>query len=111
MTASRSDPLVLFGVTGDLAHKVILPALYAMAERGIGRKTKTSSAIREEPLTDGRMSSSHATLESYDPIATTSLKAGIVPNHIRRGPTAATGPTAGSRRPQLRLKAVFTNPT
>jgi glucose-6-phosphate 1-dehydrogenase len=33
MTASRSDALVLFGVTGDLAHKMIFPALYAMAKR------------------------------------------------------------------------------
>ncbi len=30
----RSDALVLFGVTGDLAHKMIFPALYAMAKRG-----------------------------------------------------------------------------
>jgi glucose-6-phosphate 1-dehydrogenase len=28
-----SDALVLFGVTGDLAHKMIFPALYAMAKR------------------------------------------------------------------------------
>ena len=34
MTASRSDALVLFGITGDLAHKMIFPALYAMAKRG-----------------------------------------------------------------------------
>lgn len=34
MTISRSDALVLFGVTGDLAHKMIFPALYAMAKRG-----------------------------------------------------------------------------
>lgn len=34
MTQSRSDALVVFGVTGDLAHKMILPALYAMAKRG-----------------------------------------------------------------------------
>ena len=34
MTASCSDALVLFGVTGDLAHKMIFPALYAMAKRG-----------------------------------------------------------------------------
>ena len=34
MAASRSDALVLFGVTGDLAHKKIFPALYAMAKRG-----------------------------------------------------------------------------
>ncbi len=34
MTASRSDALVLYGVTGDLAHKMIFPALYAMVKRG-----------------------------------------------------------------------------
>ena len=34
MAASQSDALVLFGVTGDLAHKMVLPALYAMAKRG-----------------------------------------------------------------------------
>jgi len=34
MTASPSDALVLFGVTGDLAHKMIFPALYAMVKRG-----------------------------------------------------------------------------
>ena len=34
MTESRSDALVLFGVTGDLAHKMIFPALYSMAVRG-----------------------------------------------------------------------------
>jgi glucose-6-phosphate 1-dehydrogenase len=34
MTTARSDALVVFGVTGDLAHKMIFPALYAMAKRG-----------------------------------------------------------------------------
>jgi glucose-6-phosphate 1-dehydrogenase len=34
MTTSRSDALVLFGVTGDLAHKMIFPALYAMTKHG-----------------------------------------------------------------------------
>jgi glucose-6-phosphate 1-dehydrogenase len=34
MTTSRSDALVVFGVTGDLAHKMIFPALYAMVKRG-----------------------------------------------------------------------------
>jgi len=34
LTASRSDALVFFGVTGDLAHKMIFPGLYAMAKRG-----------------------------------------------------------------------------
>lgn len=34
MAASQSDALVLFGVTGDLAHKMIFPALYALMKRG-----------------------------------------------------------------------------
>jgi glucose-6-phosphate 1-dehydrogenase len=32
--AAPSDALVLFGVTGDLAHKMTFPALYAMEKRG-----------------------------------------------------------------------------
>ncbi len=32
---AASDALVLFGLTGDLAHKMIFPALYAMVERGV----------------------------------------------------------------------------
>ncbi len=34
MPASRSDALVLFGATGDLAEKMTFPALYAMVKRG-----------------------------------------------------------------------------
>jgi glucose-6-phosphate 1-dehydrogenase len=34
MPASQSDALVVYGVTGDLAHKMIFPALYAMVKRG-----------------------------------------------------------------------------
>jgi len=34
LTTTRSDSLVLFGATGDLVHKMIFPALYAMAKRG-----------------------------------------------------------------------------
>jgi glucose-6-phosphate 1-dehydrogenase len=33
VTAPHSDTLVLFGVTGDLAHKMIFPALYALVKR------------------------------------------------------------------------------
>ena len=33
MAAPQSDALVLFGVTGDLAHKMIFPALYALVKR------------------------------------------------------------------------------
>ncbi len=32
-SAAQSDALALFGVTGDLAHKMIFPALHAMAKR------------------------------------------------------------------------------
>jgi glucose-6-phosphate 1-dehydrogenase len=34
VTAGRSDALVLFGASGDLAHKKIYPALQAIARRG-----------------------------------------------------------------------------
>jgi glucose-6-phosphate 1-dehydrogenase len=34
MAGVRSDALVVFGVTGDLAHKQIFPALYSMIKRG-----------------------------------------------------------------------------
>ena len=30
-----ADALVIFGVTGDLAHKMIFPALYAMVKRDL----------------------------------------------------------------------------
>ena len=33
-TPARSDALVVFGFTGDLANKKIFPALYAMARKG-----------------------------------------------------------------------------
>jgi glucose-6-phosphate 1-dehydrogenase len=57
---ARSDALVLFGVTGDLAHKKIFPALYAMAKRGalevpvIGvASSKWSLARLRKRATDG----------------------------------------------------------
>lgn len=33
MDRKESDALVVFGATGDLAHKMIFPALYAMVKR------------------------------------------------------------------------------
>jgi len=33
MAKTHSDALVIFGVTGDLAHKMIFPALYAMVKK------------------------------------------------------------------------------
>jgi glucose-6-phosphate 1-dehydrogenase len=35
MERVHSDALVLFGITGDLAHKMTFPALYAMVKRGV----------------------------------------------------------------------------
>ena len=32
---TQADALVIFGVTGDLAHRMIFPALYAMTRRGV----------------------------------------------------------------------------
>ncbi|MEO7358840.1 MAG: hypothetical protein ABI120_00830, partial [Gemmatimonadaceae bacterium] len=34
-SGERSDALVFFGITGDLAYKKIFPALYNMAKRGV----------------------------------------------------------------------------
>jgi len=34
MSTSKSDALVFFGATGDLAYKKIFPALQAMVKRG-----------------------------------------------------------------------------
>lgn len=35
MSIAHSDAIVIFGATGDLVYKKILPALYAMARRGL----------------------------------------------------------------------------
>jgi glucose-6-phosphate 1-dehydrogenase len=35
MAEIRSDALVVFGVSGDLAHKMVIPALYAMVKDGM----------------------------------------------------------------------------
>ena len=34
MPTAHSDALVVYGATGDLAHKMIFPGLYAMVKRG-----------------------------------------------------------------------------
>jgi glucose-6-phosphate 1-dehydrogenase len=51
----EADALVLFGSTGDLAHRKIFPSLYAMERRGalsvpvigIGREDMTDATLRE----------------------------------------------------------------
>ena len=55
MTHLHSDALVVFGVTGDLAHKMIFPALYALVKSGalkapvvgVARSDWTSTQLRE----------------------------------------------------------------
>jgi glucose-6-phosphate 1-dehydrogenase len=47
MIAERSDTLVLFGATGDLARKKILPALYRMVERGTLKEPVIGVALEQ----------------------------------------------------------------
>ena len=47
---AQSDALVLFGATGDLAHKMIFPALYAMVKRGVLKVPVISVALPEWTL-------------------------------------------------------------
>ncbi|MDB5655618.1 MAG: glucose-6-phosphate dehydrogenase [Tardiphaga sp.] len=61
-TSKKPDPcsFVIFGVTGDLAHRLVLPALYNLAASkllpdkfcvvGIARKGMSSDALREDML-------------------------------------------------------------
>ena len=58
-SGTKSDSLVLFGVTGDLVRKKIFPALYAMAKRGVldvpvigVASSKLSQAQMRERATD-----------------------------------------------------------
>jgi glucose-6-phosphate 1-dehydrogenase len=54
MTAAHSDALVLFGVTGDLAHKMIFPALYALVKRDALKVPVIGVASPEWSLADLR---------------------------------------------------------
>ncbi|MEP6704397.1 MAG: glucose-6-phosphate dehydrogenase [Acidobacteriota bacterium] len=54
MTAVNSDALVLYGVTGDLAHKMIFPALYALVKRGALKVPVIGVAFPNWTLTDLR---------------------------------------------------------
>ncbi len=49
-----SDALVVFGVTGDLAHKMIFPALYAMVKSGALTVPVVGVAFPPESVTDLR---------------------------------------------------------
>ena len=47
MIAERSDTLVLFGATGDLARKKILPSLYRMVQRGVLKEPVIGVALEQ----------------------------------------------------------------
>ena len=50
MSEPRSDALVLFGATGDLAYQQIFPALFAMVGRG--RLDIPVIGVARQPMSD-----------------------------------------------------------
>ena len=46
MSATRSDALVLFGVTGDLAHKMIFPASMHWRNKAPSKSQSSASLFR-----------------------------------------------------------------
>ncbi|MHB1871660.1 MAG: glucose-6-phosphate dehydrogenase [Steroidobacteraceae bacterium] len=48
--AKQSDALVVFGATGDLAHKKVFPALYAMVKHGVLKVPVVGVASRKYDL-------------------------------------------------------------
>ena len=63
-TPPRSDALVVFGFTGDLAHKKIFPALYAMVKKRRARRCRSSASRRPASSTDAGARSACATASS-----------------------------------------------
>ncbi len=55
MSRQRADALVIFGVTGDLAHRKIFPSLYALEERGALEVPVVGIARQEMTLEDLRV--------------------------------------------------------
>ncbi len=64
MSRDRSDALVFFGITGDLAYKKIFPALHAMARRGM--LDLPVVGVASSPLTqEGLIARAHASVMEY----------------------------------------------
>ena len=64
MSRERSDALVFFGITGDLAYKKIFPALHAMARRGM--LDLPVVGVASGPLThDALTARAHASISEY----------------------------------------------
>jgi len=62
--STSADALVIFGVTGDLAHKMIFPALYAMARRGVLHVPVVGVASSKWSLADLRNRATDSIMES-----------------------------------------------
>ena len=64
MDRERSDALVFFGITGDLAYKKIFPALHAMARRGM--LDLPVVGVASSPLTnEALIERAHASVMEY----------------------------------------------
>ena len=109
-TPGKSDALVIFGVTGDLARKEIFPALYAMARRG--ELDVPVVGVASSALTDGELRERAAAAiaedgEAGDAAAMQSLLARLryVRGDYRDPATFATlgRALAGARRPAFYL--------
>jgi glucose-6-phosphate 1-dehydrogenase len=80
MTVERSDALVFFGITGDLAYKKIFPALHAMARRGMLKLPVVgvaSSAMSRDALVDRARASIEEHGGGVDPAAFSALAAAL----------------------------------
>ena len=87
MTVPRSDALVVFGATGDLAYKKIFPALQALVRRG----------HLDVPIIG--VARSPWTLDQLKARAKDSLE-----NHSRLGPAAYAKPDIASPKSPRRLR-------
>lgn len=67
MNATRSDALVFFGATGDLAFKKIFPALQAMVKRGT-LNVPVIGVARSAPDLNALKARARASLESHGPL-------------------------------------------
>ena len=64
MEHERSDSLVFFGITGDLAYKKIFPALHAMARRGM--LDLPVVGVASSPLTqEALVARAHTSIKEY----------------------------------------------
>ena len=99
MTEPRSDAFVLFGATGDLAHKKTFAALYAMVRRGHLKEPVVGVAIEDWEPRDPKLTfpQSHRTAQI-----------GLTPTLPGTGNESTTGGTADREGKDMRRRyAIF----